>query len=319
MENNYLTTYIKNDIPYFALKFEVDPALLAYARKIPSSKFNSKTFTWDVEANHITVKYVDAFARNFKFEYDNDAKLLIHELKKEFVLPEIKGLKMTPRPFQWEGIRKAVQFEKCLIADDMGCGKTSESIVSVHALNAYPCLVICPASIKLNWQIEIDKWLDKTSYVINGKKKSYYDTDFVIINYDILFSHTQYLREVGFKSIIVDECFVYETLVDTDKGKLKIGDIVTKKLKVNILSYNHKTQILEYKPIIRFIDKKSSGTTLKIKNQDTYIECSGNHKIFIKDRGYIKADEVKIGETMLILSKRFSFKSFVILFKRMFK
>ena len=50
----------------------------------------------------------------------------------------------------------------------------------------------------------------------------------------------------------VDGCFNYNTKIDTNKGKIPIGEIVNKKLDIKVLSMNLKTKELEYKTIKKY-------------------------------------------------------------------
>ena len=63
-------------------------------------------------------------------------------------------------PYQLEAIEFALERPHTLIADEMGLGKTVEAL---GVLNAEPSarriLVVCPASLKLNWQREAERWL----------------------------------------------------------------------------------------------------------------------------------------------------------------
>lgn len=89
------------------------------------------------------------------------------------MIPVPAGLSYLP--FQEDGIRFAAARPACLIGDEMGLGKTVQAI---GVMNCHPewarALVVCPASLKINWRREIDKWL--ISPVL--------DVD--IVNYDIL-------------------------------------------------------------------------------------------------------------------------------------
>ena len=67
-------------------------------------------------------------------------------------------------PYQKEGIRYALARTGSIIGDEMGLGKTIQAIGVMNAKRSSPrdyyrVLVICPKSLQLNWQREIDEWL----------------------------------------------------------------------------------------------------------------------------------------------------------------
>ncbi len=70
-------------------------------------------------------------------------------------------LKVEPYPYQREGIRQGLEWRRLIIGDEPGLGKTLQSIGIVDTADAYPCLVICPSSLKINWQREWEKFTDK--------------------------------------------------------------------------------------------------------------------------------------------------------------
>ena len=89
-----------------------------------------------------------------------------------------------PLDHQKEAIQKLVENKKFILADDMGLGKTTSTIISALETGVKKVLIICPASLKINWQREIENYSDRTTSIIEGKKWD--DADFVIINYDII-------------------------------------------------------------------------------------------------------------------------------------
>lgn len=78
------------------------------------------------------------------------------------------GLKVEPYPYQKEGIEAGTRLKRLLIGDEPGLGKTLQSIGIVNAAGAYPCLVICPASLKINWQREFEKFTDRKALVLDN-------------------------------------------------------------------------------------------------------------------------------------------------------
>lgn len=76
------------------------------------------------------------------------------------------NLKIQPYPYQQQGILFGLQHRRVIIGDEPGLGKTLQSIGIVDTAKAYPCLVICPASLKINWQREFHKFTDKSAVVL---------------------------------------------------------------------------------------------------------------------------------------------------------
>lgn len=84
------------------------------------------------------------------------------------------GLKIKPYPYQAEGIEFGLHHKRILIGDEPGLGKTLQSIGIVNAANAYPCLVICPSSLKINWKREFEKFTDKSALVLDNSVQATY-------------------------------------------------------------------------------------------------------------------------------------------------
>lgn len=87
---------------------------------------------------------------------------------------------------------------RAVLADDMGLGKTSTALWAFHRSPSTRALIVCPASVKFNWQEEVEKtlgeeWVDAT-VVIHGSRKVRADLlawlprthGIVVINYDLL-------------------------------------------------------------------------------------------------------------------------------------
>jgi len=73
------------------------------------------------------------------------------------------------RDFQKIGIEFAMRNKRVLIADDMGLGKTVQSIeASRRSSPTGPIVVVCPPSLKYNWQREIKKWSGENSTIVEN-------------------------------------------------------------------------------------------------------------------------------------------------------
>lgn len=81
-------------------------------------------------------------------------------------------LRITPYPYQEEGIRKGLEWKRLFIGDEPGLGKTLQSIGIIDTAGAYPALVICPSSLKINWQREVEKFTDKKALVLDNYNRT---------------------------------------------------------------------------------------------------------------------------------------------------
>jgi hypothetical protein len=70
--------------------------------------------------------------------------------------------------------------EHCIVTHN-----TTSTIIAALESGSKKVLIICPASLKINWAREIENYTDKSIYICEGKNFSS-DHDFVIINYDII-------------------------------------------------------------------------------------------------------------------------------------
>ena len=126
---------------------------------------------------------------------------------------EIDYSKYSNRPLlshQVEAVEKLVKSKRFILADDMGLGKTTSTVVASLETESKKILIICPASLKINWQREIQNYTNRSTFICDGKK--YEDADYVIINYDIIKNfhdpkdreNSQILKS-NFDLVIIDE------------------------------------------------------------------------------------------------------------------
>jgi SWI/SNF-related matrix-associated actin-dependent regulator 1 of chromatin subfamily A len=110
-------------------------------------------------------------------------------------------------PFQKAGIQFALSRPATLIGDEMGIGKTIQAIGVINAdTTIKSALVICPASLRLNWKRELLSWLVRPLNVGIAEGKSWPEgCDIVVINYDILAKNMDMINRKKWGLIIVDE------------------------------------------------------------------------------------------------------------------
>lgn len=125
-------------------------------------------------------------------------------VKDRGTIPSPAGLSYLP--FQKTGIEFLASRQYSILADEPGLGKTVQSCGLINLTNPQSVLVICPASMKLVWRDELQKWL-KGFYQIGVARGSEWPSgaEIVIINYDILERFELELRQPVWDLLIVDE------------------------------------------------------------------------------------------------------------------
>lgn len=163
-----------------------------------------------------------AVAMKLKKYADADALRLIETYQREYEsskantsisdihIPTPPGLHLYP--FQKAGVEYALRRDRTLIADDMGLGKTPQALCYINCLpenEAQRILIVCPASIKINWHREAEKWLTRkySICVLNGCSTlpDFQAPCVLIVNYDILKKYINTFMKISWDLIIFDE------------------------------------------------------------------------------------------------------------------
>ncbi len=121
---------------------------------------------------------------------------------------EVPALGGELKPFQRAGVRYLLGQRRAFLADEQGLGKTIEALATIEAAAAYPAIVVCPASLKLNWLRELERWLPQRSAQAlrgNGAGEEIAAAEITIVNYDILAPRLEQLQGLGAQALVLDE------------------------------------------------------------------------------------------------------------------
>lgn len=115
---------------------------------------------------------------------------------------------MKPFPFQDEVIKEMERLNgRVLCSCSMGLGKSAMSLWYAARNNKTPIIIVCPASVKWQWQAEVMKVLGWRAAVCEGTRPNHsVGSKVTIINYDILGGWLERLRASKPKLIVIDEC-----------------------------------------------------------------------------------------------------------------
>ena len=190
---------------YFAQKFSEEKYLL----KVPEKVYVEKLLVEKDKSYHIWAKF---------FEEDQlsefwvpKSSLIKSQTTKDVTIDYSKYSHRPPLQHQKEAIEKLTGSRRYILADDMGLGKTTSTIIAALETGSKKILIVCPASLKINWQREIENYTDRSVYICEGKKFST-EHDFVIVNYDIIKNfhdpknpNESLITQSNFDLVIMDE------------------------------------------------------------------------------------------------------------------
>lgn len=109
-------------------------------------------------------------------------------------------------PFQKAGIAFASSRPSTLIGDEPGLGKTIQALGVINLDSSIrKVLIVCPASLRLNWKRESEKWLIERKTVAIASTAGVPAADIVIVNWDILAKLSTKLEGTTFDLLIADE------------------------------------------------------------------------------------------------------------------
>ena len=165
--------------PYFAKKI-ADEKLYT---QVPTELYIEKLLVEKEKSYHVWGKVFSGETLH-DFWLPKGAVIKSHRIEKV----EIDYSKYSHRPplsHQKEAIENLAGSKRYILADDMGLGKTTSTIIAALETGAKKILIVCPATLKVNWLREIQNYTDRSVFIAEGKLYST-EHDFVIVNYDIL-------------------------------------------------------------------------------------------------------------------------------------
>lgn len=180
-----------------------------------------------------------------EIELKESSKAIDEDILRKMI--EYLDFPMKPRDYQIEGITYMINHGNCINGCECGTGKTMQSILYVEVLDLFPCLVICPSSVKSSWLKEWKQWNpNRTIHVIDSKdgENTDWKADVTIINYDYLYKRGKSKEEIKLRysrnlskkwgTVILDEIHLCKNPKSLRSRSVK--EIVKKSTKVLALS-----------------------------------------------------------------------------------
>lgn len=275
------TSSVLLDKDLFIVRFPYDSKKVAAVKLITGRRWNPDQKCWTVPANAISAKKLAEIG------------LVVPQAQTE-PAPKRSEINMGGfgrqlMPFQREGVEFLHSKNgRALIGDEMGLGKTIQALGYIHSRpDLRPALVICPASLKLNWEREAKVACPQLKInMISGKKlEALPKADLHIINYDIVANRFADIIAANIQLMVLDECFPAGTRISTPFGEKEIQMLQTGDLVINAAGVGVIKNIGAYHVPI------SSIVRLHLSNGEK-IRCTSEHPFFT-EHGWVSAIDLQ--------------------------
>ena len=209
------------DVKYFNQSSYAETIKQFYDNCSALKDVNFETILQDYKENAIQYYTVIEKLADIEIKDDVDEDIDVSLLKQIQAIPLfLESFHTELRHYQEFGAKYILHQKRVLLGDEMGLGKTIQAIATMHHLHHEGhryFLVICPASVLLNWKREVNKLTDMQAYILHGESFGDYenwksDGGIAIINYE------------GLDKIIFDKDFPLDMVVVDEAHFVKNKD-----------------------------------------------------------------------------------------------
>jgi SWI/SNF-related matrix-associated actin-dependent regulator 1 of chromatin subfamily A len=139
-------------------------------------------------------------------------------------------------PHQRAGVDFLVKSRRALLADEPGLGKTAQAIRALKKMfdegqEVFPALVVCPNTLKSNWEREFDRWWPGVNVsVVKGsaiqRKKAFEEkADVYVINWESLRTHSKLLSYGSIALARCEDCGGHDSRVTLNRCEVHAREL----------------------------------------------------------------------------------------------
>jgi superfamily II DNA or RNA helicase len=184
-----------------------------------------------------------------------------------------KLLKVPLYDYQREGALFAARAGRCLIGDQMGLGKTIQAIAAAEIMaqlfGVERVLVVCPTSLKHQWQREIEKFSERSAQVIGGMRPRRAvqftgDSFFKITNYDTIYRDLEIIEQWAPDLVILDEA---QRIKNWSTRVARSVKKITSPYAIVLTGTPLENRLEELVSIVQFVDRFRLGPTFRLLHE----------------------------------------------------
>jgi superfamily II DNA or RNA helicase len=215
-----------------------------------------------------------------------------------------KLLKTDLYPYQAEGALFAARAGRSLLGDEMGLGKTIQAIAATELFaqhfGAERVLIVCPTSLKHQWQRELARFTDRRALVIAGlraaREQQYAQSGLCkIVNYDVIARDLDLIHNWSPDVVIVDEA---QRIKNWNTVAARALKRIESPYAIVLTGTPLENRLEELLSIVQFVDRHRLGPTWRLRHEHQVLDESG------RVIGYRDLD--RIGKTLapILLRRR---------------
>ena len=202
-------------------------------------------------------------------------------------------LKTELLPYQLDGIAFAAGAGRAVLADDMGLGKTIQGIGVSELLGREAgiskVLVVCPASLKSHWRLEIKQFSERSCQLVLGsaaERAAQYDNScfFTICNYEQVLRDLLAIERVKWDLIILDEG---QRIKNWEAKTSQVIKALRSPFALVLSGTPLENRLDELYSVVEFIDDRRLGPAFRFYNRYKVVDEKG------KVLGYKNLDDLR--------------------------
>lgn len=216
------------------VSFPYDPIIVNIMREQTIRYWHPNTKEWELplkifdnlkeQLKHYELNIVNSYENAFKQVLNNE---LINYIPKDY------KFKIQPFKHQIEGVNYGLRYDRFLLGDEQGLGKTMQAIniacIKKQQKNYKHCLIICGVNgLKWNWKSEVEKHSDENAYILGTRYKK--DGKEYIGNMKDRWEDLRILRDDDYANIVlepIDKSYFIITNIETLRDEGIIEELKT--------------------------------------------------------------------------------------------
>ncbi len=190
-------------------------------------------------------------------------------------------LKVPLYPYQRQGTLFAARAGRSLIADDMGLGKTIQAIAACEILartaGIERVLIVCPTSLKYQWQQEIEKFCGRAALVVEGsltRRADLYagESFYKITNYEVVHRDLDPIAKWSPDVVILDEA---QRIKNWKTRRAQTIKRLNSRYAIVLTGTPLENRLEELHSIVEFVDRFRLGPVFRFLAEHQHVDEDG--------------------------------------------